>query len=153
MSQLEITPFVFSASALLMQDALPNVWARWSALSTWQDWDASLIGTEAHSDGLELGKRFRVVPKASPSPILVSVTALVEDCHFTTTATGATGIISFGHTLKPASNSAPARVIHTVCALPSDPELFAAHMWERFQNDVRQSVGNLAHVVEQEAIA
>lgn len=86
MSNINDSPFVFSHSVAIPAEVAARVWDAWNNLSGWQRWDASLKGTEATENGLSLVKRFRVIPKAGPSAIAVSVTALIEGVHFTTTA-------------------------------------------------------------------
>jgi hypothetical protein len=119
---------------------VPAVWQAWCTLSEWQDWDASLRGVEAEANGLSLGKRFAVVTKAAPAPVIVHVTAFEDHRHFTTSSAGPLGLLSFGHTVAPGLQPHLARVTHSICALPGDGGLLPDAVWARLRSDVVESV-------------
>ena len=153
MSEHETSPFVYQYQAPISATAMTLIWQRWCRLSSWQEWDSSLSGTESVDDGLTLGKRFSVLPLHGPGAIAVSVTALIEGLHFTTTSHGPMGLLSFGHTLQPATATEPAKLIHSVCVQPADAELFAERFWDKFKQDVCESVSTLAAMFVGETIA
>lgn len=145
MSVTNTTPFVFSHSVDIPLAVATRVWDAWSDLAGWQQWDASLRGTEATENGLSLGKRFKVIPKAGSGAIVVSVTSLIEGVHFTTTANSAMGLLSFGHTLTQSEDRQHVSLQHSICAVPvEDGPTFPPPLLEKLQADVITSVNELS---------
>ncbi|CDG22241.1 protein of unknown function [Xenorhabdus poinarii G6] len=150
MSVINNNPLVFSHSVNIPATAAVSVWKTWSNLAGWQQWDASLAGTEAAENGLSLGKRFMIIPKAGPDAIAVNVTALIENVHFTTTASSPMGLLCFGHTLTLSDNKQHAILQHSICALPAtDGSVFPPPLLEKLQSDVTTSVNVLSRLVLQ----
>ncbi|QDW31683.1 hypothetical protein FFE93_000495 [Yersinia sp. KBS0713] len=148
MSAINNNPFIFSHSVNIPAVAAVRVWDAWKDLAGWQRWDVSLKGTKATENGLFLGKRFMVIPKAGPGAIAVSVTALIEGVHFTTTANSPMGLLSFGHTLTLSDDRQNVSLQHSICALPaSDGTVFPPPLLEKLQADVISSVDELSRFV------
>ncbi|MBT0720291.1 SRPBCC family protein [Rosenbergiella collisarenosi] len=145
MSKINNNPFVFSHSVNIPAEVAARVWDAWNNLAGWQHWDASLKGIEATENGLSLGKRFLVIPKAGPGAIAVSVTALIEGVHFTTTANSPMGLLSFGHTLTLNDDGQNVSLQHSICALPVEGgPAFPPPLLEKLQADVITSVNELS---------
>lgn len=144
MSQLDQTALVFEHRVEIPAQAALAIWQAWCALSGWAQWDASLRDVEASQDGLVLGKRFCVVPKAAPAPIPVNVTAFEEGRHFTTSSVSPLGLLSFGHSLSTDPTTGKVNVTHSICAVPSQDMPFPEQVWNRLQADVVDSVSALA---------
>lgn len=147
MPLLEATAFAFAYQKSLPAVAATRVWQRWSAFSSWQDWDRSLSGTQAESETLALGQRFCVVPRVTGHPVPVTITSIVERLHFTTVSAGPMGLIAFGHTLILDAASPTATLEHSVCAVPTDQDVFRAMHWDRLMSDVAGSVESLSDLV------
>lgn len=131
-----------------------RVWQAWEKLSEWQTWDASLNGTTALSDGLELGKHFSVLAKKAPAPIPVTVISFSRNIHFTTCSNSPLGLLAFGHTLTDSPTEGMITVEHTIYAAPANATAFAAGPWLSFKDDVKKSVAALAELVtEKESMA
>ena len=147
MTQNETTAFTFTHRKVLPSQAAASVWQRWCSLSSWQDWDQSLSGTQAESDSIATGQRFCVVPKTSGQPIPVTVVSAVEGQHFTTAAAGPMGLMAFGHSLVVDDAAQTVTLEHSICAVPGDAEIFRTRVWDHLKADVIASVealGNLA---------
>ncbi|KZL23792.1 hypothetical protein [Pseudovibrio sp. WM33] len=144
MSQLDQTVMVFEHRAEVPTQAALGIWQAWCALSGWPQWDASLRGIEATENGLALGKRFCVVPKASPAPIPVNVTAFEEGRHFTTSSVSPLGLLSFGHSVATDPTTGKTNLAHSICAVPSQDTPFPEQVWNRLKSDVVESVSALA---------
>ncbi|OVZ94944.1 hypothetical protein CBW54_00585 [Yersinia kristensenii] len=148
MSAINSNPFIFSHSVNIPATAAASVWKAWNNLAGWHYWDASLKGTEALENGLSLGKRFMVIPKNGPGPITVSVTALIEGVHFTTTANSPMGLLSFGHTLTLSDDRQNISLQHSICALPvGGGTEFPSPLLEKLQADVITSVDELSQFI------
>jgi hypothetical protein len=150
MSHNESTEFAFAHRKELPMAAAALIWQRWSQLSSWQDWDQSLSGTEATRDGIGLGQRFSVVPKMTGKPIPVTVVSFVEGMQFTTASAGPMGLMAFGHTLNIDTVRQTATLEHSICALPADAEFFRTRLWNSLKADVAASVDALGNLVANE---
>lgn len=147
MTQNESTEFAFSHRKVLPSHAAARVWQRWSSLSSWQDWDQSLSGTQAEGDSIVLGQRFCVVPKMNGQPIPVTVASTVEGLHFTTASAGPMGLMAFGHTLIVDTAAQTVTLEHSICAVPGDADMFRTRLWDHLKADITASVealGDLA---------
>ena len=151
MSQLDQTALVFEHRVEIPSQAALAIWQAWCVLSGWPQWDASLRGVEAAEDGLVLGKRFCVVPKASPAPIPVNVTAFEEGRHFTTSSVSPLGLLSFGHSVATDPATGKTNVTHSICAVPSQDIPFPEQIWDRLKADVVDSVSTLALTAQKAA--
>lgn len=147
MSQNESTEFAFIYHKELPLGTAIHVWQRWSCLSSWQDWDQSLSGTQAESNSIALGQCFFVVPKMTKKPIPVTVVSAVEGLHFTTASAGPMGLMAFGHTLIVDAEAQTVTLEHSICAVPADADLFRTRMWDCLKADVTASVEALGYLV------
>ena len=123
------------------------MWQARCDFADWPQWHASLKGVEAEENGLELGKRFAVVPKVAPGAIPVSVTVFEAGRHFTTSSVNPLGFLSFGHSVSQCGDTSVANVTHSICAVPTGEAPIPKPIWVRLKADVIQSVNALAEVV------
>jgi len=149
----ESTEFTFSYRKELPLSTAAHVWKRWSLLSSWQDWDQSLSGTQAASNSIALGQCFCVVPKMTGKPIPVTVISAVDGLHFTTASAGPVGLMAFGHTLIVDAAAQIVKLEHSICMVPADADFFRARMWDRLKTDVTASVQALGHLVVKDYMA
>lgn len=153
MTQNETTEFAYSHRKVLPSYAADRVWRRWVSLSTWQDWDQSLLGTQAGGDTIVLGQRFCVVPKINGQPIPVTVVSAVEGLHFTTASAGPMGLMAFGHALIIDAEAQTVTLEHSICAVPSDTDMFRTRLWDHLKADVTASVEALGNLIAKDSAA
>lgn len=147
MSQNESTEFAFVCRRELPIDTAAHVWQRWSLLSNWQDWDQSLSGTQAENNSIALGQCFFVVPKMTGEPIPVTVVSSVQGLHFTTASAGSMGLMAFGHTLILDAAAQTVTLEHSICAVPTNADLFRTRMWDHLKAGITKSVESLVDLV------
>lgn len=152
MSQPDMTALVFEHHVEIPAEAVLGVWQAWCNLSGWPQWDASLQDVEAAEDGLFLGKRLCVVPKAAPAPIPVSVTAFEAERHFTTSSVSPLGMLSFGHSVTTDPATGTTNLTHSICAVPMQDAAIPEQIWGRLKSDVLESVSALALAVQDKRV-
>jgi hypothetical protein len=132
----------------LTKAAPEDVWAHWSEIENWPNWDVGLDACTPKG-GFEAGESFMLVPKGAPQPIEVTLVDVVPNERFVDETKLPFGSIRATHTINKEGDQY--RVTHTIEAkvAPEQSEFFEQAIWSGMEQGVAESVRNIVKLAEE----
>jgi hypothetical protein len=124
-----------------------DVWAHWSEISNWTNWDEGLEAT-THEGSFDVGESFMLVPKGAPQAVEVTLVDVVPNERFVDETNLPFGTIRASHTIDKEGDKY--RVTHTIEAKvkPEHSGFFEQAIWSGMEEGVAQSVRNVLKLAE-----
>lgn len=119
-----------------------DVWALWSDINHWPEWDEGL-DTAAAAAGLETGKTLLLKPKGAPATVEVKLIDVKPGQYFIDETRLPFGVIRASHLMEQAGDKT--RLTHTIEAeiKPEQAQFFEQAIWSGMERGLAKSVRNL----------
>jgi len=129
-----------------------TIWALWSDINNWPDWDVGLSACESLGD-FSAGKTFKLTPKGAPEAVTATLQEVVENERFSDKTDLGFATIEAAHEMK--MDGDDLLVTHTITANVADEKagFFEEVIWPGFRAGLPQSVESLAKLAEQRECA
>ncbi|PTE06650.1 SRPBCC family protein [Mesorhizobium helmanticense] len=138
----------YSTSHSELTSAKPeDIWALWSDLPGWRNWDEGIIACEPKGS-FDVGQTFMLTPEGAPAPIEATLVDVIPNKRFVDETKLPFGTIRASHTIT--QEGQKIRVTHNIEAeiAPEQTEFFEQAIWAGMEPGVKQSVRNLVKLAE-----
>ncbi len=128
-----------------------NVWALWSDMSTWSEWDHGIDWCR-----LKAGHKFQkngeasLKPTGTPLPLDIRIIECTPNKSFTDEGKFDLGTIQFFHEVIPQKEGV--KITHTLTYTPKNPavaEIFNKQMLPKLKKELPESVKTLAKMAKE----